>query len=348
MVDILPRRTSRQHLPSAKSEDWTSHAHRWSQRLPLSTMQKASSFSTRQPAQAHGVKWAPQTFEVRAPPPSAPKAVMGPRATMEVAFEAHVETRWGDTAVLVGASPALGVWQPERGLKMWTDQSCYPIWKARASIACEAGEALEYKVVILRAPRDGAHDADWEPLAHNRTLTMRAGSEVRVCASWGVPGAKEEPCSAEIPAAAPLPPPSSSGASLSKPGAVFYHSPQAPPPLPPPQSQPRVAACAGGLRNTAAQPAARQSAMSPVSPRRAHPTFASAPPPNSSFSLPLAGGVTGFTLPDGIRQRLDVIRSQDESWPPSLSSSLCASADMSEPQSSIDPTVGETDTTGEC
>ena len=331
MVDILPRRTSRMHLPSAKSEDWTSHV----QRIPLSTIQKSSSFSTRHPGQAHCVKWAPQTFASPSPSLSPPKAASGARATMEVAFEAHVETRWGDTAVLVGASPALGAWDPKRGLKMSTDESCYPVWKARASIASE-GEALEYKVVILRA----SNEADWEPLDHNRTLTMKAGSEVRVCTSWGVPGAKEEAPSAEVPAAEPTPPQRSS--SLSKPGAAFYHlpsgSPQAPPPLPPPQSRP--------VAGTAPQPVARQSSMPPMSPRRAHPTFASAPPPNSSFSLPFAGPVSAFSLPDGIRQRLDVIRSQDESWPPSLSSSLCASA-ASASQSSIDPTLGETETTGE-
>ena len=97
-------------------------------------------------------------------------------------FDVRVETQWGDTAVLVGSVPALGSWQPERGLRLATDEDCYPIWKGKLASLGYTNGIVEYKVVILRA--DGS--AEWEPLVSNRRLPVCPGT-ARVEIEWDVP-----------------------------------------------------------------------------------------------------------------------------------------------------------------
>jgi predicted metal-dependent phosphoesterase TrpH len=78
---------------------------------------------------------------------------------VKVNFDVVARTNWGQDVYVVGNTPELGGWgQTGPGLKLDTDASTYPSWKAR-DLELPLGTTLEYKVV-KRNP-DGR--LDWEP-----------------------------------------------------------------------------------------------------------------------------------------------------------------------------------------
>ncbi|MBL8920128.1 MAG: hypothetical protein JNJ54_14780 [Myxococcaceae bacterium] len=78
---------------------------------------------------------------------------------VKVNFDVIARTNWGQDVYLVGNTPELGGWgQTGPGLKLDTDSSTYPSWKAK-DVELPLGTTLEYKV-IKRNP-DGR--IDWEP-----------------------------------------------------------------------------------------------------------------------------------------------------------------------------------------
>ena len=93
---------------------------------------------------------------------------------MLVHFEMCVETSFGDTAMVVGSVSPLGSWNPACGLRMSTDESCYPVWQGSQHLDCDDSSPIEYKIVILRA----SGDVEWEPLTLNRRLPCK-GQEVQ-------------------------------------------------------------------------------------------------------------------------------------------------------------------------
>ena len=95
---------------------------------------------------------------------------------MLVNFEVRVETVYGDTVVVVGSTPQLGSWNPERGVRMYTDELSYPVWRANQWLECEGNTPLEYKCVIMRA----SGSVEWEVFTGNRRLFF-AGDEVCTC-----------------------------------------------------------------------------------------------------------------------------------------------------------------------
>jgi len=109
-------------------------------------------------------------------------------------FEVEVETRWGDSVVLVGSTPQLGSWDPHKGLPMTTTAESYPIWrlgpKEQTEVATEC--SFEYKIVILRTrPAHGDRqliEAEWEPLLQNRWLTLgdaEVSGDLHMNSRWG-------------------------------------------------------------------------------------------------------------------------------------------------------------------
>ncbi len=78
---------------------------------------------------------------------------------VKVNFDVVARTNWGQDVYLVGNTPELGGWgQTGPGLKLATDASTYPSWKAK-DVELPLGTTLEYKVVKRNA--DGR--VDWEP-----------------------------------------------------------------------------------------------------------------------------------------------------------------------------------------
>ena len=105
---------------------------------------------------------------------------------VRVSFEVRTETTFGDTVVIVGETPQLGGWVPERGIRMSTCEENYPIWRVEPLLLNEHSHGdVEFKFVVLGA--DGHQQ--WEPLPHNRRLLL-GGEEVQVisgCASFARP-----------------------------------------------------------------------------------------------------------------------------------------------------------------
>jgi len=224
----LPRRPSRSHLPSARSVDCLSNAHQRAFTLgfeksswaitnendsPPSALprrsQSRTSFQELQKQFNETQQFASAGVPTRTP---------GKATTMVINFEAKVETYFGDTAVLVGSATEFGSWQPTSGVRMATNESSYPVWKAQVTVSalsCNTG-ALEYKVVIIRA--DGS--IHWEGLEHNRRLTLRTGREARLGLTWDTPIATEsvapevdtQPAAAAVAAVPPQPPPPAAAA----------------------------------------------------------------------------------------------------------------------------------------
>ena len=112
---------------------------------------------------------------------------------MAVTFEVTVDTRWGDTVVLVGSTTQFGNWDPTAGMRLTTNEHSYPVWRSppnceirftdnadpRKASPCPA---LEWKVVILR----GSGEPDWEPLVANRKLDLIDGSRIVIGAKWSL------------------------------------------------------------------------------------------------------------------------------------------------------------------
>ena len=104
--------------------------------------------------------------------------------TARVSFNVCVETRWGDAVVITGSSEQLGRWQPERGLRLTTDEHTYPAWRCSQPLVMSRRD-LEYKIVIIRAPNA---TPEWEPLDDNQNRVLpltRLDPTVSVAIGWG-------------------------------------------------------------------------------------------------------------------------------------------------------------------
>ena len=121
----------------------------------------------------------------KAPPLLATEAI-------RVSLHIRCETMWGDQVVLVGSSPQLGGWQPERSsILLHTDASAYPVWRATCELELPAsGEPLEFKCVVVRGGPAGVKE--WEPLPNNRQLLpnqKHISKAAHAGLVWGEPGA---------------------------------------------------------------------------------------------------------------------------------------------------------------
>ena len=86
------------------------------------------------------------------------------REAAPVMFTAeHDATSWGDRVFVVGNDPALGGWDPHRGVELKTSDDLFPAWAGHLRLP--AGADVEYKFVTIKA--NGS--IEWEPGA-NRDL----------------------------------------------------------------------------------------------------------------------------------------------------------------------------------
>ena len=183
---MLPRRDSRSHL---RQPNAMPHAH--------SSAAFYSLVAPSPPAAPH-----PLPLVV----PHKPKPT-----SVRVSFEAKTKTEWGDTVLVVGSVYQLGGWEPTRGLALATDaencncveedsnpQTCDnhplstglrplpsdPLWRGSTELPLVP---CEYKLVILRAERDGKRHVEWEPFDGNRQLSFngQCGVELRASSVWG-------------------------------------------------------------------------------------------------------------------------------------------------------------------
>ncbi len=117
------------------------------------------------------------------------------REAAPVMFHAeHDGTGWGDRVFVVGDDPALGGWDPHRGVELKTSDDLFPSWAGH--IRLPAGADVEYKFVTIRA--DGS--VDWEPGA-NRSMhvpdsgraTVRSGDFGDTSSNWSPSGQVDAP-----------------------------------------------------------------------------------------------------------------------------------------------------------
>ncbi|MGN8026325.1 carbohydrate-binding module family 20 domain-containing protein [Microbacterium sp. 22242] len=92
-----------------------------------------------------------------------------------VAFTAYTSVDAGQKLVVVGSDPALGSWDPAKGLVL--SSASYPVWHGSAAIP--AGTSFEYKYAKVSA--DGA--VEWESRP-NRTATVPADGALAFNDGW--------------------------------------------------------------------------------------------------------------------------------------------------------------------
>ena len=210
-----------------------------------------------------------------APAPSGHARVERP-LFVRVSFEVRTETSFGDTVVIVGETPQLGGWEPERGIPMSTSEEIYPIWRVEPLLLSEHSNGdVEFKFVVL-----GADGHRWEPLPHNRRLVL-GGEEVQVIADWGSLDS--------------LPPRTGRGGA---------------PPLPSVIEQPSEdsSICTSHRRPSPGQLTPIASCSSPITAPAAAP--ATAGPPDSSASVVAAADVLAREASGGPYARLLVVQHQ--------------------------------------
>ena len=238
-------------------------------------------------------------FLGRPPTPSGHERVGRP-LFVRVSFEVRTETTFGDTVVIVGETPQLGGWEPERGIPMSTSEENYPIWRVEPLLLSEHSNGdVEFKFAVL-----GADGHRWEPLPHNRRLVL-GGEEVQVIADWGSLDS--------------LPPRTGRGGAPPLPSVIEQpsedssicasHQRSSPGQLTP------IASCSSPTAATAAAPAAALAAADP--PGSSAP--ATAGPPGSSASAVAAaddasGGPSARLLVVQHQLPFNVSRAQDGTW----------------------------------
>ncbi len=108
------------------------------------------------------------------------------REAAPVMFHAeHDGTGWGDRVFVVGNDPALGAWDPHRGVELKTSDDLFPAWAGHLRLP--AGADVEYKFVTIKA--DGS--VEWEE-GPNRGLhvpdsgraTVMAGAYGDTSSNW--------------------------------------------------------------------------------------------------------------------------------------------------------------------
>ena len=73
----------------------------------------------------------------------------------------------GHSLVVVGDTPALGLWRPEEGVPLTTTPTQFPVWTTNAPVLLPVGETIAYKYAIKT--HDGFH---WEEINVNRTIKV--------------------------------------------------------------------------------------------------------------------------------------------------------------------------------
>ena len=108
----------------------------------------------------------------------------GGRLFLRATIECRVETQFGDEVVCCGSTEQLGMWQPERAIRLATDESIFPIWRCEPLLLC--ADEIEFKFVVIR--KGGA--IEWEPLPNNRRVpNARALENLQIAVDWGSPSA---------------------------------------------------------------------------------------------------------------------------------------------------------------
>lgn len=95
--------------------------------------------------------------------------------SLRINFSVNAETRFGEQLLIVGNHSSLGLWDPSRAVRLYTNAANYPRWKASITVDDPSETALEYKYVSDARSLNGGFI--WEP-GENRSLKLPVGSRV--------------------------------------------------------------------------------------------------------------------------------------------------------------------------
>lgn len=80
-----------------------------------------------------------------------------------VAFRVYCHTHMGDRVVVVGNVPALGDWEPTRGVELHTTAETYPLWRGEVGSTCASPPPRD---ALLPHPRRASHSQRPERTPH--------------------------------------------------------------------------------------------------------------------------------------------------------------------------------------
>merc|ERR1719282_123797 len=61
----------------------------------------------------------------------------------------YSEVQYGETVRVVGNHPAIGAWNPDKGLPLITNDEIFPCWISTDPIVVELHARLEYKYIVV-------------------------------------------------------------------------------------------------------------------------------------------------------------------------------------------------------
>mmetsp|Transcript_75961 Transcript_75961/g.210941 ORF Transcript_75961/g.210941 Transcript_75961/m.210941 type:complete len:772 (-) Transcript_75961:150-2465(-) len=96
----------------------------------------------------------------------------------------YLKTRPGEKLFVVGSHSSLGNWQTALAFPLETTAERFPVWESDA-VTLPAGQAVEYKYIVMRENRCGS--VLWEELPGNRTVTAQLGAVVTARSVWSNP-----------------------------------------------------------------------------------------------------------------------------------------------------------------
>jgi isoamylase len=135
-----------------------------------------------EPARTEAAAFSPAE---RRPETSAAPSANGKASSVEAIFEVTCqETVPGEGVFVVGSSPALGAWNPAKGLLLTTTAEAFPVWSSKA-VSVDA--AAEFKVVVQNVERRGG--ARWEGGDNKRLQAagVDGAGPCRLACGWGSP-----------------------------------------------------------------------------------------------------------------------------------------------------------------
>ena len=83
-----------------------------------------------------------------------------------ILFKVKYETIDGQNVYILGNTKELGNWQPEKGLKLTTNETSYPIWFTTEEVKCQIGTEINYKYILMNSKTNKM--IEWESNMSNR------------------------------------------------------------------------------------------------------------------------------------------------------------------------------------
>lgn len=105
--------------------------------------------------------------------------LQGDDASPQTKVHFHVDypnVAFGETVSVVGSHPNLGAWNPDKGVRLTTNETIFPVWISADPTFVDLHAEVQYKYVVNHA--DGTHK-EWEEVTENRSF-IASGEEMTI------------------------------------------------------------------------------------------------------------------------------------------------------------------------